>query len=208
MPRTMRSRILAAGAVAVGLAAGMVAIASGESAETREARARAVVAHAKLMDANGRRVGRVVMRRSRGQVVVSGRVAGLAPGFHGFHVHAVGRCDPRATDAAGNPAPFASAGGHFNPTSAAHGAHAGDMPSLLVNRDGTASARFTTDRFGVRSLFDADGSAVIVHAGPDNFANIPPRYRAADAPAPGPDQTTRDTGDSGGRAACGVITRR
>ena len=72
------------------------------------------------------------------------------------------------------------------------------MPSLLVNADGTASAAFETDRFTIRQLRDADGSAVMVHAGPDNFANIPPRYGTAD-------QETLDTGDSGTRAACGVI---
>ena len=54
------------------------------------------------------------------------------------------------------------------------------MPSLLVNADGTASAAFETDRFTIRQLRDADGSAVMVHAGPDNFANIPPRYGTPD----------------------------
>ena len=59
----------------------------------------------------------------------------------------------------------------------------------------------TTDAFEMDAVLDADGSAVMVHAGPDNFGNIPTRY----APA-GPDADTQATGDSGGRAACGVVT--
>ena len=61
----------------------------------------------------------------------------LTPGFHGFHVHAVGQCVP----------PFTSAGGHFNPAGADHGDHAGDLPTMLVNDDGTGELRFVTDRF-------------------------------------------------------------
>jgi len=70
----------------------------------------------------------------------------------------------------------------------------------LVNADGTGEARFKTDRYDVANLFDADGSAIIIHASPDNFANIPARY----APT-GPDATTLGTGDAGGRFACGVV---
>jgi Cu-Zn family superoxide dismutase len=58
-----------------------------------------------------------------------------------------------------------------------------------------------TDRFTVADLFDEDGSAVIVHAGEDNFGNIP-----TDRYEPDPDETTLNTGDAGGRAGCGVIT--
>jgi len=128
-------------------------------------------------------------------------VSGLTPGFHGFHIHATGTCDPSIP--AGQTSPFTSAGGHFNPTGATHGSHAGDQPVLLVNADGTATARFATDRFGVESLFDADGSAFIVHAAPDNYANIASRYSAAGVP--GPDAATLTTGDAGARVFCGVI---
>ena len=86
------------------------------------------------------------------------------------------------------------------PTGQSHGGHIGDMSSLLVKRNGTATLLLTTDRFTLADLRDADGSAVMVHAGPDNFANIPPRY----APD-GPDQMTLDTGDSGARVVCGAI---
>jgi Cu-Zn family superoxide dismutase len=118
-------------------------------------------------------------------------VEGLTPGFHGFHIHTIGSCV--APD-------FVSAGGHFNPHGQSHPMHAGDMPVLLINADGTGEVRLTDGLFKVADLFDADGSAIIIHAGPDNYANIPPRY----APN-GPDATTLATGDSGGRVACGAI---
>jgi superoxide dismutase, Cu-Zn family len=148
------------------------------------------VASAGLMDSAGRSVGRVWMReRHDGAVQLSVRAFNLTPGFHGFHIHTIGRCDPPA---------FTTAGGHLNPAGAPHAAHAGDLPSLLVNRDGTATLATTTDRFSIADLRDADGSAVMVHSGPDNFANIPPRYGT-------PDQETLNTGDSGTRVACGVV---
>lgn len=92
--------------------------------------------------------------------------------------------------------------GGFNLSSASHGAHAGDMPVLLVSGDGVAWAEFQTDAFAIDDLLDADGSAVIVHAAPDNYANIPARYSA-----PGPDPATLATGDAGARIACGVVGR-
>jgi Cu-Zn family superoxide dismutase len=81
-----------------------------------------------------------------------------------------------------------------------HGSHNGDLPSLLVMSDGTGMAMFVTDRFTLADLFDEDGSAVIVHAGADNFGNIP-----ADRYDPDADEATLNTGDAGGRAGCGVI---
>jgi superoxide dismutase, Cu-Zn family len=146
-------------------------------------------ATAALINAQGGKVGRIVMEQYRGKITVSGRVAGLTPGFHGFHVHAVGKCEGPG---------FTTAGGHFAAPGQTHSLHAGDLPSLLVNADGTASAAFETDRFTLDQLRDADGSAIMVHAGPDNFANIPPRYGT-------PDAETLATGDSGGRVACGVV---
>jgi len=91
-----------------------------------------------------------------------------------------------------------SAGGHLNPSGAGHGDHAGDLPSLLVNADGRGLLAAVTDRFSLDDLRDADGSALMVHSGRDNFANIPARYG-------GPDAETLETGDSGARLACGVV---
>ena len=150
-----------------------------------------------LRDANGAVVGVVHMSaEADGKILVRVSASGLAAGFHGFHIHTIGICN-----AAGG---FVSAGGHFNPGAATHAAHAGDQPLLLVNADGTALARFATDRYTIDQLFDADGSAFIVHAAADNYANIPSRYSAAGVP--GPDAVTLTTGDAGGRSACGVIT--
>lgn len=146
--------------------------------------------HAILVDTAGSAVGKVKLISAGTRVEAFVEASGLTPGFHGFHVHAVGRCE----------APFTSAGGHYNPGSAGHREHAGDLPILLVNRDGTAKASFTTDRLTVAQLFDADGSAIVVHADPDNYAHIPARYSAT-----GPDATTLATGDAGGRVACGVV---
>jgi Cu-Zn family superoxide dismutase len=152
-------------------------------------------AKAVLHNADGQRVGVAVFKERRGKVTVSASVWGLPPEFHGFHVHSVGECVP----------PFTTAGGHFNPGGASHGAHAGDLPSLLVNRDGTGQLQFATDRFPVSELFDTDGSALIVHAGRDNYANIPTRYHSHPYDTFGPDPDTLATGDAGARAACGVV---
>ncbi|HET9221900.1 MAG TPA: superoxide dismutase family protein [Roseiflexaceae bacterium] len=148
-------------------------------------------AKAQLRNAAGTVVGEVKFEQERNGVDVRVKVRGLTPGFHGFHIHTTGSCVA---------ADFASAGSHYNPTGETHGHHAGDMPTLQVNPDGTGEARFTIASFQVGQLFDADGSALIVHAAADNYANIPPRY----APN-GPDATTLGTGDSGSRVACGVV---
>jgi superoxide dismutase, Cu-Zn family len=154
-------------------------------------------ARAELRDASGQRVGVAVLEERRGKTEVEAEVWRLAPGFVGFHVHAVGECVP----------PFTSAGGHYNPTGSDHGDHAGDLPSLLVNQDGTGELEFETDRFSVDELFDADGSAMMVHSGRDNYANIPSRYRSETEGTFGPDSATRATGDAGARAACGEVQR-
>jgi superoxide dismutase, Cu-Zn family len=148
-------------------------------------------ARAVLRDGDGQKVGSVELTPSRGGVRVRVEVRHLSPGFHGFHVHTVGECI----------SPFTSAAGHYNPGTVGHPGHAADMPVLLVNADGTGEARFVSDRYTVAEVV---GRALIVHAGPDNYANIPGRYSAAGVP--GPDTATLATGDSGARTACGVIT--
>jgi superoxide dismutase, Cu-Zn family len=178
--------ILATGALATGIGA---ALATGGD-DRSERRATAV-----LRDADGERVGVAVFKERRGKVTVSASVWSFAPEFHGFHVHSVGECVT----------PFTSAGGHYNPDGGQHGAHAGDLPSLLVNRDGTGQLQFATDRFSVSELFDTDGSALIVHAGRDNYANILSRYHSHTYDTFGPDPETLSTGDAGDRAACGVV---
>jgi superoxide dismutase, Cu-Zn family len=134
------------------------------------------------------------MEELEGSVAIWVMVRGLTPGFHGLHIHSVGICDPSGERA------FASARGHLHADSEGHGLHMGDLPSLLVTESGVAMLIATTDRFALEDLMDEDGSAVIIHAGADNFGNIP-----ADRYEPDADETTLNTGDAGARAACGVI---
>jgi superoxide dismutase, Cu-Zn family len=126
-------------------------------------------------------------------VSVEAQVQGLTPGLHGFHVHEIGTCDPPA---------FATAGGHFDPgpfgnslpVDANHPYHLGDLPQLEANEGGVARLTYETSRFTLRqnagnllSIFDANGSAVIVHLNPDLGVN-------------------GLTGASGGpRIACGIV---
>jgi Cu-Zn family superoxide dismutase len=167
---------------------------------------------ARLQNAQGQSVGTVrLLPRAGRKVEVRVRLARLTAGFHALHVHEVGRCQRDARDAAGNPAPFFTAGGHFRTETQAHGEHAGDLPPVLVMRDGTARADFLTDRLRVRSLLAGDGSAVIVHALRDNLAHIPDRYHShtpdASSTTVGPDAATLATGDAGPRVACGVLRK-
>jgi Cu-Zn family superoxide dismutase len=149
-----------------------------------------------LLNASGDEVGVATLTQENDKVVVRFVGEGLTEGFHGFHVHATGACVAPA---------FTSAAGHYNPGGTGHGHHAGDMPPLLVNEDGTAEARFNTDSFTLAELFDSDGSALIVHVGPDNLGNIPTRYHSHTENVMGPDSATLATGDAGARFACGVI---
>lgn len=178
---------------------GVVAVALGTGVSTalasNDASAPARIGQAQLVDPAGGMLGTVDLAEENGRLYVTGKVRGLTAGFHGFHIHDNGQCDGSSTPA------FASAGGHLSGAGGNHPDHAGDMPVLLVGTDGSAQTAFTTDRVTRADLFDANGSAIIVHAGPDNYGNIPTRY----APA-GPDADTLATGDSGGRVACGVIT--
>lgn len=171
---------------------------------------------ANLTDVNGAVIGTVrFIPQPDGYVNVRVTASGLIPGFHGFHVHTIGVCDPAAKDASGNTVAFFTAGGHFNPvTTATHGAHAGDMPPMLVGADGTAFLKFKTDRFTTAQLMDADRSAVVTHAGPDNLGNVPAttstggeRYHSHVDDVFGADTATKATGDSGARIACGIVER-
>ena len=133
-----------------------------------------------------------------GTNTVAVRAWHLTPGFHAIHIHSVGICDPAGAK------PFASAGGHFNPTGQPEGMQAGAFPVLRASADGTAAARFVTDGFQIAQLFGPTGTAVVLHALPDNYANIPTRYSTGGMP--GPDAETNMTGDAGTRVACGVLT--
>jgi len=149
--------------------------------------AAAQTASAALKNAEGKEVGSANLTQTPHGVLINISVKGLPPGEHAFHVHAVGKCEP----------PFTSAGGHFNPGNKKHGMmsaegyHAGDMPNLHVPQSGdltveTVNANITLEKGKPNSVFDADGSAIVIHAGSDDYKTDP-------------------TGDAGGRIACGVI---
>jgi superoxide dismutase, Cu-Zn family len=192
-PRRAR-RWLAIGASAA-LLGGLVALTMARPAEGDGWEAKAI-----LSDTSGVTVGTVRFEGDQNgtivKVVVNGVTVGL-DSFHGFHIHAndgKAPCDPTTG--------FTNVGGHWNPSGVAHGHHHGDLPSVLIQADGSGDARTVTGRFEPDELA---GRAVIVHAGPDNFANIPNRYAAGNPPVTGPDSTTTATGDAGGRIACGIV---
>jgi Cu-Zn family superoxide dismutase len=150
-------------------------------------------ASASIRNAAGEERGTASLRQDRDNVVhVDVQVSGMPPGPHGIHFHAVGECDASGTS------PFASAGAHYNPLGRQHGLdnaagpHAGDAPNFTVAADGTGRATFTTDRVslseGSTTLFDGDGSAIVIHAAAD-------------------DQISQPAGNAGARIACGVVQR-
>jgi len=133
----------------------------------------------------------------------------LAPGAHGLHIHTVGKCEANSVAPTGGaPGDFLSAGAHFEGGGVGgHPNHAGDLTSLQVRGDGSAILVTTTNAFDQADLLDGAGTAIIIHANSDNFANIPAdRYQQIAGGAPGPDETTLATGDGGKRVACGVIS--
>jgi Cu-Zn family superoxide dismutase len=164
----------------------------GTAAQTTVTTAAAPAVAAEMIAADGSPAGRVTFTEAGGRLTVEARLTNLPPGFHGFHIHATGKCER------GTPA-FTSAGGHMVTGEQAHPTHAGDQPVVLVMSDRSADIRFTTDRYRLSDLQTAEGRAVIVHALPDNYANVPTRYVRQ------PDATTLSTGDAGDRIACGVV---
>ncbi|CAB0818936.1 superoxide dismutase family protein [Corynebacterium diphtheriae] len=203
-----RSKKLTMLGVGFALASALAACGSGEQTENASMNASASetssgemgtpFATAKLVTQKGEDAGTVTFTTTQAGTEINVDAKGLEPGFHGFHVHDKGKCE----------GDFKSAGGHLSGPDHSHGSdhsggyhpHAGDLPSLLAAKDGTAKLTVTTDALTPELLLDGDGASLIVHEGRDNFANVPERY----APE-GPDQDTLKTGDAGARFACGVI---
>jgi len=153
---------------------------AGEAGQAKEA------AHAQLVDAQGKVVGWVRIRETPHGVILHTRLSGLPAGEHAFHVHEVGKCEP----------PFDSAGAHFNPDKDEHGFavekgyHAGDLPNVTIPREGAVEVDILATELSVdqddEKMLDADGSALIVHEGIDDYASQP-------------------SGNAGKRIACGVV---
>lgn len=162
----------------------LAALACGQSEEPGVG----ITARAAIMSAGGESLGTVELTQGPQGVLVRADLQGLPPGGHGFHIHSVGACTPD----------FSAAGGHFDPEGNSHGflfgagQHAGDLPNVIAHADGTAQAHIFTGDITLapdddRSLFDEDGSSIIVHADPDDYGE--------------------DAGVAGARIGCGVILR-
>ena len=152
-----------------------------------------LTAAATLESPEGEFMGTVKFRQAASGVLIMAEVKGLAQGGHAFIIHETGACTPD----------FSAAGDHFNPEETEHGfvhsswkrngvgeAHGGDLPNIYAGADGSARADFFTSGITLNldrqhSVFDADGSAIIVHEHPDAYGE--------------------GESDTGARVACGVI---
>ncbi|MXO55520.1 superoxide dismutase family protein [Pontixanthobacter gangjinensis] len=146
------------------------------------------VATGTFKNANGEAIGEVQLTETTGQVRLSAKISGLTAGQRGFHLHQTGSCE--SPD-------FKSAGGHLNPLDRSHGSkseggsHLGDLPNLITNEAGQSmlTAKFTNHAEQVLAwIFDEDGTAVMIHAEPDDYLTDP-------------------TGAAGPRVACAVLVR-
>ncbi len=148
-------------------------------------------AQATLRDKDGKVMGTATFIVVPFGVAMTFEGENLPAGTHGFHIHETGRCDPPT---------FESAGEHFNPTDTGHGFadpedafHLGDLPNLEVGEDGTAAMHYLLPGLNLKaghpaSLLDEDGSALVLHADPDDYASEP-------------------SGNAGARIGCGVVQK-
>lgn len=142
------------------------------------------IAVALLSTASGASAGRATASESPAGLRVTVEAVGVSAGPHGVHIHTTGRCD--APD-------FTTAGGHWNPLGTKHGSmnpagpHEGDLPNLVIGNDGRGTLAVTIPGGTLAGLLDADGAAMVIHAGQDDLVTDP-------------------SGNSGARIACGVFT--
>ena len=99
-------------------------------------------------------------------VTVNTTVPGiLQPGFHGMHIHAVGKCEPNSVAPTGGPpGNFLSAGDHYQAPGHTGKPESGDLTSLEVRSDGSAYLVTTTDAFTRDQLLAGDKTALMIHA--------------------------------------------
>jgi superoxide dismutase, Cu-Zn family len=176
-------------------------------AEAAPAAPRSITIHLKAPDGTQVAIAEFEFTSSHASIRIETTGVGiLAPGFHGVHIHKVGKCEPNSVAPTGGaPGDFLSAGGHFQAPGHVAEPASGDLTSLEVRGDGTAMLVTTSDAFTMDDLLTGEKTSIIIHAGADNFGNIPPdRYHQING-TPGPDETTMSTGDAGKRVACGVI---
>ena len=142
---------------------------------------------ADLVDGEGNPVGSVEYRSDGSDLTLMVQVSGLTEGTHAVHLHETGTCEGPG---------FQSAGGHWNPQGNQHGrdnpqgSHLGDLANMTVSADGTGRSDFIVEGVSLNSgqymLEDADGTALLIHAGADDYQTDP-------------------SGDAGDRVACAVL---
>lgn len=141
-------------------------------------------AQADMAGPDGADMGRVEITQGPRGILFHAEVSGLKEGWHGFHVHKKGSCEDGFEAAKGHYAPDGNKHGLMNED----GSHAGDLPNIHVDANGEAWAEFYSERLSVKDgdapLMDDDGSAIMIHAKPDSYA---------------------EKAGAGGRVACGVI---
>jgi Cu-Zn family superoxide dismutase len=199
-------RWIALGTAAAAAATGVIALVDNQAAAHQD-ELRAV-----LRDPAGRTVGTVKFTIGDHHMLVRAFLRPnryVAPdAFHGFHVHANNDSTNGSGCVASPSQPsstwFVSADGHLAEPGQTHGHHDGDLPSPLVQADGTAVLVFTTDRIDPAVL---ENRAVILHAGADNFGNVPsgPATDQYTPNSPAATDKTQKTGNAGDRVACGIV---
>ena len=155
--------------IQVGVAAVLLGVASFSAIAT-------IVVPMTLVDEKGAgaTVGQVTISESPYGLVFSPALTGVAPGLHGFHVHANASCMPKDKD--GKMVPALAAGGHFDPQDTKrHGTpwgdgHLGDLPPLFVDAAGNANQPVLSPRL---KMADMKGRALMVHVGGDNHSDHP-----------------------------------
>lgn len=141
-----------------------------------------------IVNSEGKEIGTAELTETKKGVKIRLILSGLEPGEKAVHFHEIGKCDSPN---------FTTAGVHFNPSDKEHGFdnpkgyHAGDLPNLVILKDGTVDVEIVTSNVTLEkgqknSLLDEDGSALVIHAGPDDYITDP-------------------SGNSGDRIACGII---
>jgi Cu-Zn family superoxide dismutase len=154
-----------------------------------QAQAQEQGANAVLMNPDGKQIGNVAISEVAQGLRIFAQAENVPSGVHAFHIHETGQCEPPD---------FESAGDHYNPTDKQHGwdnpdgHHAGDFANVHVEEDGALAVESFTNTVtlgeGDTTLFDDDGSAVVLHESPDDYQTDP-------------------AGHAGNRIACGVISR-